>query len=263
MSYLKFSKWMFVFCILLLGFLLVACGNEPVEMTPETVAQEESEPTEVPDTVTPVPPTETATVTATAVPTDTATPTPVPTDTATPTPVPTNTATATPEPTDTPEPTHTPAHTATPLPTVPPPTNTPAPISAPVFPETPIRPFNADDFIKYLGLVRDSFRSFNSEMGLFQQTGKPGDCGTFIGWTRLWILESPGYLNVPSAWQSLYGEYRNMLNQIADVTEEIRPLCSGSGGSVSQETTQRIFDFLSWAYPRSEQMVIEAGQIPR
>jgi len=79
----------------------------------------------------------------------------------------------------------------------------------------------------------------------------------------LWILDAPGFTDVPAAWQPLYAEYRSMLQQIVNVTYQIRPLCSGNGGEVSEETTQAIFDFLTWAYPRSEAMIIEAGQIPR
>jgi hypothetical protein len=120
-----------------------------------------------------------------------------------------------------------------------------------------------DAFTRYLGLVRDSYRSFNSEMSLFAETGKPGDCGTFNGWTRLWIIEAPGFTDVPSAWQPLYAEYRSMLSQIASITAEIRPLCSGQGGQVSAETTQAIANFLGWAYPRSEAMIIEAASLPR
>ncbi|MCB8921518.1 MAG: hypothetical protein H6662_08055 [Ardenticatenaceae bacterium] len=95
------------------------------------------------------------------------------------------------------------------------------------------------------------------------KTNKPGDCGTFNGWTRLWILEAPGFTDVPPNWQSLYVEYRSLLQQIASITTEIRPLCSGMGGDVSPETTQAILDFLAWAYPRSEQMVVELSQLPR
>jgi hypothetical protein len=120
-----------------------------------------------------------------------------------------------------------------------------------------------DTFVRYLGLVRDSFRSFNSEMGIFEANGKPGDCGTFNGWTYLWIREAPGFTDVPANWQPLYGEYRSLLKQIAEITTEIRPLCSGPGGQVSVETTQAIFDFLSWAYPRTEAMLVESAQVPR
>lgn len=114
-----------------------------------------------------------------------------------------------------------------------------------------------------MGLVRDSFRSFNSEMGLWQTTNKPGDCGTFNGWTMLWILQAPGFTDVPSAWQSLYVEYRSMLRQIVTITAEVRPLCSGRGGLISAETTTAILDFLEWAYPRSEQMMVELATLPR
>jgi hypothetical protein len=102
-------------------------------------------------------------------------------------------------------------------------------------------------------------RSFNSEMTIFAQTGKPGDCGTFLGWTRLWIVQSPGYTDVPSQWWPLYYEWRSLLKQVANLTLEVRNICGGSGsGSVD---AQPIIDFLSWAYPRTEQMVTEAAAI--
>lgn len=250
-----------IFC-LAISILLAGCGSE--EPTPTAVSEaaaaatetpiEEptAEPTAVP-TETPLPATATATNTATPLPTDT----PEPTNT--PTPIPTETPTETPLPTDTPTATAVPP-TAVPPTAVPP---TAAPVSAPVFPETQIQPFDADTFIRYLGLVRDSYRSFNSEMSLFAETGKPGDCGTFNGWTRLWIIEAPGFTDVPADWQPLYAEYRSMLSQIVTITAEIRPLCSGEGGQVTPETTLAIVNFLEWAYPRSEAMVAEAAALPR
>jgi len=248
-----------LFCLAMI-LLLAACGT--AEPTPTAVSEEvaaateapteepTAEPTAVP-TDTPIPPTATATDTPTSAPTDT----PEPTDTPTPTE----------EPTETPLPTDTPTATAVP-PTAVPPTAVPptaAPITAPTFPETQIQPFDADTFTRYLGLVRDSYRSFSSELALFAETGKPGDCGSFNGWTQLWIIEAPGFTDVPAAWQPLYTEYRSMLSQIVSITTEIRPLCSGRGGQVSAETTQAIADFLAWAYPRSEEMVTEAATLPR
>lgn len=239
-------------------FLFTACGSEEPAPTavPAAIAVATEAPTEEPTTRPTAVPTETA-----IPPTATETPSPVPTDT----PAPTNTATPTEVPTETPLPTDTPTATAVP-PTRIPPTAVPptaAPIAAPVFPETPIQTFNVDTFTRYLGMVRDSFRSFNSEMSLFAQTGKPGDCGTFNGWTRLWIVEAPGFTDVPANWQPLYAEYRSLLSQIVSITTEIRPLCSGQGGQVTAETTQAIVTFLTWAYPRSEAMVAEAALLPR
>ena len=268
------SKYLFV-CFLFAMLVLAAC-NQPsenadgadaiVEVTtvPETeiaeVEEAVAEPTDVPATATEAP-TETA-----VPPTEAPTETPEPTNTPTVEPTATETNTPTPEATETPEPTNTPAPTNTPQATAVPPTPIPptaAPVAAHTFPETPIRPFNADEFIRYLGLVRDSYRSFNSEMDLFAQTGKPGDCGTFIGWTRLWILEAPGYTDVPADWQPLYTEYRSIIKQVVNVTAEIRPLCNAQGGELSKETTNAIIDFVTWAYPRSEAMVAEANSIPK
>lgn len=243
---------------LLAVFLLAACGTEEPTPTavPEVAAVVTEAPTEEPTDAPTAVPTETA-----IPPTATETPSPVPTDT----PEPTHTATPTELPTETPLPTDTPTATAVP-PTAVPPTAVPPtapPIAAPTFPETPIQTFNVDTFTRYLGLVRDSFRSFNSEMSLFGQTGKPGDCGTFNGWTRLWIVEAPGFTDVPANWQPIYAEYRSLLSQIVNITTEIRPLCSGQGGQVSAETTQAIVTFLTWAYPRSEAMMAEAATLPR
>jgi hypothetical protein len=144
-------------------------------------------------------------------------------------------------------------------PTAPPPTTG----TAHTFPETPIQPWNADTYVRYLGLVRDSFRSFNSEYQLALTTDKPFDCGTFVGWTWLWILEAPGFTDVPTEWQPLYSEYRDKLRQIVSLTAEIRPLCNAQGGEISEESSQAILAFLLGAYPRLEQMMIEANQLPR
>ncbi len=246
--------------LLLIG--LAACGNEPdsgaVAATVEAaMAASPSRPaTEVPPTATSSPtPLPTATLTATPEPTatPTATPTETPTDTATPTA--TSTATPTEAPTLTPAPS--PTRVATVAPTAPP------PAAAHTFPETPIQPFNADTFMNMMGQVRDSFRSFSSEMSLWQEANKSGDCGTFNGWTSLWILRAPGFTDVPADWQPLYGEYRSLLYEVVTLTTEIRSLCSGQGGTVSAETTQAIIDFLNWAYPRSEQMMLELAALPR
>ncbi len=256
------SHSLLLFAVLFL-LLLAACGSEaeptpvPTETAvPEQIAEATDVPTDVPTEEPTAVPTETA-----IPPTATETPSPVPTDT----PEPTHTATPTDVPTETPLPTDTPTATAVPPTTVPPTAVPPtaAPIAAPTFPETQILPFDADTFARYLGLVRDSYRSFNSEMSLFAETGKPGDCGTFNGWTQLWIIEARGFTDVPANWQPLYAEYRSMLSQIVRITMEIRPLCSGQGGQVSAETTQAIVTFLTWAYPRSEAMVAEAATLPR
>jgi hypothetical protein len=138
---------------------------------------------------------------------------------------------------------------------------TPVPVTAHTFPETPIRPFDELDFIDFLGRVRDSFRSYDSEMGQMIQDGKPGDCGTFIGFIWLWVLEAPGYTDVPAQWNPLYVEYRGLLRDVVTLSEDIRALCAAEGGTITQETLQAIVDFLAFAYPRSEQMVVEAVQL--
>lgn len=262
--FLKKKSVYLVFVVLFaIVSVLTACGeqNDAVPVVNEVAEATEvipAEPTDLPDTATPeptdtsVPPTETATLEPTETPTDVPTETPTSTATASPTLVPTDTPTAT--------------ATAVPPTAVPP---TPVPptatvvVEAHVFPETSIRPFDPDLFTQYLGLVRDSYRSFDSEMGLIFETGKPGDCGTFNGWIRLWIVQAPGFTEVPPQWQSLYVEYRSMLRDIVALSNEIRQVCSGNGGEVSLESLIAIDIFLDWAYPRSEAMIIEANQTPR
>lgn len=257
-----FHSWVYGLLAILLLIGLAGCGNRDADPTVTTPAEAASvasptpTATTIPATATPTPrPTDTPT--ATLEPTATATATP----THTPTPLPTATATPSPTATSTPASSPTPAASPTPRPTAVPPTPTPA--AAHTFPETPIQPFNADTLMNNMGMVRDSFRSFASEMNLWQTTGKFGDCGTFNGWTSLWILRAPGFTDVPSTWQALYVEYRSLLLEVVTITTEIRSLCSGQGGTVSAEATQAIIDFLGWAYPRSEQMVLEMAALPR
>ncbi len=262
----KFSNKCFI-CLFFVLLSLSACNQATTatateERVSQVTAVSQAEPSKE-ATATEVAPTATEAPTETAVPpteTPEATDTPTPEPTATASNTPTATVTATPKATETAVPTNTPAATAVPPTPIPP---TAAPVSAHTFPETPIRPFDADDFILYLNRVRDSYRSFNSEMDLFAQTGKPGDCGTFIGWTGLWILEAPGYTDVPTGWQSLYTEYRSILQQVVTVTAEVRPLCNAQGGQLSEETTNAIVDFVTWAYPRSEAMLVEASGVPK
>jgi hypothetical protein len=99
-------------------------------------------------------------------------------------------------------------------------------------------------------------------MDLMATTNKPGDCGTFNGWIALWIVESPGYTDVPMAFASLYRDYRSMLSQVVTLSQEIREVCNAGGGLVSDETIDAIVGFLVWAYPRSEEMVSEASVLP-
>lgn len=254
----------FIFLLSLLILLTMAGCNTP-EATSVTEVVPTSTNSPVP-TDTAVPPTET--------PTEEPTDTPAPTNTATATDTPEPTATPTEVPTDTPEPTNTAVPTNTSIPpttaatkvpatAVPPTSPPPSNITAHTFPETPIQPWNADTFIRYLGLVRDSFRSFDNEYRLALTTDKAFDCGTFIGWTGLWILEAPGFTDVPADWQPLYSEYRDKLRQIVNLTAVVRPLCSAEGGTISEESSNAILSFLLAAYPRMEQMVIEANQLPR
>jgi hypothetical protein len=138
----------------------------------------------------------------------------------------------------------------------------PVPPSAPTFPETPMRTFDRDEFVSFVGQLRDSLRSYTSEMNLMKTTHKPGDCGTFNGWIGLWILRSPGYTTVPPSFASLYRDYRSLLAQVVNLSQEIREVCAAGGGFVSDETIDALNEFLSWAYPRSEQMVSEASVLP-
>jgi hypothetical protein len=255
--------------IILISIFLLTIGigcNDPEDNQPQATATEEV--ALVTDTA--VPPTETPEPTDTAVPTDTPEPTatmtpipptetPTPTATATKRATATATATARATATDPPQP----IVPATAVPATPTPIPTSPPVTAHTFPETPIMAWDVNTFTNYLGRVRDSFRSFHSEMGLFQETGKPGDCGTFNGWTALWILEAPGFTDVPAEWQPLYVEYRSLLAQVVGLTAPIRPLCAGEGGSISEEETTAIINFINWAYPRMEAMVQEAALVPR
>jgi hypothetical protein len=209
----------------------------------------------------------TATFTAEPTATTTTLPTGTPTATPTHTATPTTTRTATVTPTDTPAP----SATSTPTPTEPRPAPVPpTPISqAHVFPETPIQAFDVDVFLIYLALVRDSFRSAADEFPRIFSGEKSGSCSTYNGWYVLWVAEAPGFTDVPADWRSLYAEYRALLQQAVAVTWQIHERCSqtpqgyfGDRG-FSDQVDDACVEFVGWAYPRTEEMVMEARQIPR
>ena len=257
------STTIFVWVCLLAAATLVACGptQEDLDQQATQIAADifGTQTAQAP-TITNTPP-----PTATSTPEPTATPTFTPTDE--PTSTPTDAPTLTPSPTETPVPTPTDTATATliPSPTLSPPTRvppTPVP-QAHAYPSTPIQNFDVDVFLSYLGRVRDSFRSAQSELPQIFSGAKHGDCGSYIGWFALWIAEAPGFTDVPADWYPLYAEYRSLLKQAIESTWEIHTVCDSGGGEVSDETGEACLGFIEWAYPRSEEMVTEGLQMPR
>ncbi|MCA9989674.1 MAG: hypothetical protein H6666_18295 [Ardenticatenaceae bacterium] len=142
--------------------------------------------------------------------------------------------------------------------------STPTAATAPVFGGTPIRDFTSSEFVSALEQVRDSFRSFNADWpailtGARQQN--PGDCDSYQGWYRLWTRNAPGFNSVPSRWEALYVEYRLLLQSAVTVTTDVRVQCGLNAGPY--ETGQDAVAFFATAYPRIEQMVVEAYQNQR
>lgn len=137
--------------------------------------------------------------------------------------------------------------------------NVPGPNSTPMrFPETQEREFNADDFRRNVGLMRDTFRSFATDLN----EGRPIPCGSYIGWINLWIIDSPVYTNVPDEFKALHVEWRWMLNEIVVRTDDARQFCSGTETGEKEVDLVPAIEFLIWGYPRSEQMVAELAAIP-
>lgn len=232
--------------------LLISCRQ------PETPQQ--SQPTAVQESASL--PTATRTASPTPPPTDTSTPTtepsatPSPTNTPTATYTPTATNTPTPTPTDTPEPTATATPTKTPTPLPPQPTRPPAP----TFPETPIQPFTRDAFIYELGQLSLNFNDLNN-MYINISFGHLGSCIAYNGLYTQWIRNRAGFSDVPAAWASLYAEYRAMIHQVVSITNEILTVCSGGGGTVSDETDAAVRAFLESSRPRLDQMIATASQM--
>ena len=256
-----------IMALFMLAAILIACGPSQDELGTQatSVAAEAfaAQTAEVPTaTHTPLP-----TATFTPEPTATSTPSPTVTATATPTDTstPTATATSTPTPVPTATPSPVPTATSTPTATQAPPTPlppTPVP-QAHVFSSTPIQAFDVDVFLSYLGQIRDSFRSAQSELPRIFSGAKSGDCGSYIGWYALWVAQAPGFTDIPAGWHPLYSEYRSLLEQVVSVTWEIHTVCDAGGGDVSNETGNACVEFIGWAYPRTEEMLTEAFQIPR
>lgn len=253
-----YTKNLTYWLVTLLIGIMVSCTNtiQPTAAPPTQVAQ--------------LP---TATLTASPTATNTATATVIPTLTATPTA--TATPTLTPSPTPTPSPTATATATATLKPTLPPVTNTPtpAPTSAAtphVFNETPMKEFNVDELMNAVGRMRDTFRSASEGFYTQHDQYKYPVCPSYNGWFATWVKESPGFNNVPPTWQAFYAEYRSILQQAVSSTWQVHIVCTQkvfpSYAAYREQSTQSIApaeQFFAWAYPRSEEMVIEGWALPR
>lgn len=116
-------------------------------------------------------------------------------------------------------------------------------------------------FIRYLGLVRDSYRS---AYRAYAHIDPPGGCDSYAGWFALWVAQAPGFTEVPAAWEALYREYRSWLQQAVGTTWPIHLNCTG-GGLVTLTATdiEAYADFYNRAYARSETMLTEAQSLPR
>ncbi|MCI0574954.1 MAG: hypothetical protein L0332_03210 [Chloroflexi bacterium] len=145
---------------------------------------------------------------------------------------------------------------------------TPTPVlnaaDAPRFPETPINSsFDATVFITNLGLVRDSFRSFTLDWFPIlreERERNRGDCGSYLGWYTLWVTLAPAFASVPPEWESLYIEYRVLLEQAVIITTDIRVICPAVQPGPYARNVDPI-PFFTAAYPRIEQMVAEGSQL--
>lgn len=109
----------------------------------------------------------------------------------------------------------------------------------------------------FLGLFRDSLRSFLTDI----LEDRPIHCGSYVGWLRLWVVESPVYTDVPPEFQELHFLWRAMLTEVVELSDVPRRYCDGSS-DVNEFDATALFEYLLFAYPISEGMVTEANSIP-
>lgn len=245
-----------VLVILCIGLLISVIGCDStgteeisvVEVTAETEPIAIATNTTIPATETPKPPTETP-IPPTATPTLTNTPSQTPTDTPSPSP----THTSTPIPTNTPLPTL----TAT---TVVLPTSEPTKPPFKVYPDTFYAPYSEDAFLGHTRRFHETLNQLN-DMYITISFGKSGSCGIFGDLYKTWTEQMPVLEEVPEKYTILHAEYRSLIDQIVMHTGEIAQVCSGGGGTVSDETDAAIRNYLEWAIPRSEQLVVEIIQL--
>lgn len=250
--------------ILCIGLLIIITGcqatvteetpviEDPVAVItrPETIITATY--TAVPPTETQVPPTQTAVPpTDTPLPTNTATVTATPTATLTPSPSPS--PTFTPIPTNTPLPTAT--ATAVILPTLEP---TKPPFK--VYPDTLYAPYSEDAFIQHTSRFHETLTKLD-EMFVTISFGEKGNCLIFGDLYKTWTEQMPVLEDVPEKYITLHAEYRSLIDQIVMHTGEIARVCRDGGGTVSEETDAAIRQYLEWAIPRSEQVVVEIYQL--
>lgn len=136
--------------------------------------------------------------------------------------------------------------------------------TAPRFSQTPIIPFDSEVFITHLELVRDSFRSFTVDWVPIladERERNRGDCGAFRGWYLLWVQQAPAFTELPAQWLPLYYEYRQLLQQAFNHTDQIQKQCFSltlPAGAVQDDDPATFFPA---AYPRLEEMLQQAYSI--
>jgi hypothetical protein len=136
---------------------------------------------------------------------------------------------------------------------------TPTP-SVPAFPLTEVAPFTEDAFQYQVGRLRDTMVDldiiFKRIMG-----GEQGNCVFFGGLYINWTQHMPVFEDVPAKYFDLYIEYRSIIYEAGTLTQEIGTVCANGGGHVSEEADAAIVNFVQWAKPRTEAMLIEAAQL--
>jgi hypothetical protein len=159
----------------------------------------------------------------------------------------------TPIPTNTPLPTFT--ATAVILPTLEP---TKPPFK--VYPDTLYAPYSEDAFIQHTRRFHETLTKLD-EMFVTISFGKKGNCLIFGDLYKTWTEQMPVLEDVPEKFIILHAEYRSLIDQIVMHTGEIAQVCRDGGGTVSNETDAAIRQYLEWAIPRSDQVVVEIYQL--
>jgi hypothetical protein len=196
-----------------------------------------------------------------AVVTDTPLPTPTASFTPTRTPTATRTRTPTASPTVTPSPSATASQTPrpSPVPNTPTPAATATSATAPQLDRTTI-PFTVESFLKSLGDAHRNVQRFRELLSFVTESGKAGSCAE-NGYARSALLGAFAYGDVPPVWQPLYFEYIRLLDGTVHVSTPVFTVCEAGGGTIDEETSQRMLSYAQAAELRLFEMMKEADAI--
>jgi hypothetical protein len=118
-------------------------------------------------------------------------------------------------------------------------------------------PWGVEAFIDSLSEAHRNVVLFKDYFATITGSGRTGSCQRFDSLRASW-LGAFAYSDVPPIWQPLYVEYIRLLDGTVAVSMPLHDLCIAGGGTIDDETTQRILSYVDAAQLHLFEMEQEA-----